>query len=88
MIGLLVVAQLAMVAHAPDTATTCAPFSITVAARAPGNVAPRIAPPASTPSLQLLKTSTSSRIARLFSRGKSFATRHASLPRTVSLARR
>ena len=64
MIGLLVLAQLAMVAHAPDTATTCAPFSITVAARAPGDVAPRIVPPASSPSLQLLKTSTTSRIER------------------------
>ncbi len=64
MIGLLVIAQLAMVAHAPDTATTCAPFSITVAARAPGNIPPRITPPASSPALQLLKTTTTSRIER------------------------
>ena len=62
--GLLFVAQLAVVAHAPDTATTCAPFEITVAARAPGVVAPRIAPFVSTPFLQLLKSSVVSRVER------------------------
>src|SRR5258706_15220424 len=42
MIGLLVLAQLVAVAHAPDTASACAPVDVTVAARAPGAVPPRI----------------------------------------------
>ena len=64
MIGLLVIAQLVVVAHAPDTATTCAPIAITVAARAAGVVAPFIAPLAPTASLQLLKSSVVSRSER------------------------
>ena len=55
MSGLLLFAQLAVFAHGPDTATTCVPFEVTVAARAPGTVAPRITPPPSTGSLQLLR---------------------------------
>ena len=63
MIGLLVAAQLVVVAHAPDTATTCAPFEISVAARAPGVVAPRIAPVSMAP-LQLLRSRVVTRIER------------------------
>ncbi len=64
MIGLLVLAQLVVVAHAPDTASTCAPFEITVAARYAGAEVPRIAPFAGSPTLQLLKTSVVSRVER------------------------
>ncbi|MEP6729657.1 MAG: hypothetical protein ABJE10_03410 [bacterium] len=64
MIGLLLVAQLVVVAHAPDTATTCAPLEVTVAARAPGDIAPRIAPASLSTSLQLLKSSFTNRIER------------------------
>ncbi|MCU1348392.1 MAG: hypothetical protein JWO56_1422, partial [Acidobacteria bacterium] len=64
MIGLLVIAQLAVVAHAPDTASVCAPIEVSVAARAPGMIAPiiqRYAPPGA---VELLKTSTSTRVER------------------------
>ena len=64
MIGLLVVAQLVFVAHAPDTATSCAPIEITVAARAAGSVPPQILPLAPGASLQLLKSSVVSRVER------------------------
>ena len=64
MIGLLVVAQLVVVAHGPDTAATCAPMEISVAARAPGLVAPRIAPASLAPSMQLLKSSVINRVER------------------------
>ncbi|MEO8622461.1 MAG: hypothetical protein ABI625_15420 [bacterium] len=64
MIGLLVIAQLVVVAHAPDTASTCAPMDITVAARAPGSSAPQILPPAPTSFLQLLKSNVTSRVER------------------------
>ena len=64
MIGLVVVAQLVVVAHAPDTATMCAPIEITVAARTPGSFAPQILPLAPTASLQLLKSSVVSRVER------------------------
>ncbi|MES2180366.1 MAG: BatD family protein [Gemmatimonadota bacterium] len=64
MIGLLLTAQLMVVAHAPDTATSCAPIELSVAARAPGNVAPRIAPLLSAGAIQVLKSSMSTRIER------------------------
>ncbi|MEO8336181.1 MAG: hypothetical protein ABI664_14475 [bacterium] len=64
MIGLLVVAQLLVVAHGPDTAATCAPMEISVAARVPGLIAPRIVPASLGSSLQLLKTSLSNRLER------------------------
>ena len=60
MIGWIVLAQLVVVAHAPATTTACAPFELTAAARVPGDVAPRIAPPA-TSRLELLASSVSSR---------------------------
>ena len=63
MIGLLVAAQLAIVARAPDTAATCQPFELAVAVRSAGSSAPRIDPPAGA-SLQLLKTRTVSRVER------------------------
>jgi hypothetical protein len=64
MIGLLVLAQLVVVAHGPDTATTCAPMEVSVAARAPGTIAPRIAPASLSASMQLLKSSSTNRIER------------------------
>ena len=46
MIGaLLVVAQLAIVAHAPDTASTCDAIEISIAVSAPGGVAPTVIAP-------------------------------------------
>ena len=64
MIALLVVAQLTVVAHAPDTASVCAPIEISVAARAAGTVAPVIQPFLPTGSLELLKIATSTRTER------------------------
>jgi BatD DUF11 like domain len=49
-IGALVVfAQLAIVAHAPDTASTCDAIEVSVAINAPGNVAPVIVAPSLAP---------------------------------------
>ena len=62
MIGLLLVAQLAIVAQAPETASVCAPMEVSIAARAPGMVAPFIQPFVPTGSTALLKTSTSTRV--------------------------
>ena len=64
MIGLLVVAQLAVAAHAPDSAPTCAPIEVTVAARARGMIAPQISAPASSASFQLLKSTVVTRLER------------------------
>ncbi|HET9011953.1 MAG TPA: BatD family protein, partial [Gemmatimonadaceae bacterium] len=63
MIGLVLAAQLAIVARAPDTAVTCLPFEITVAARTPGASAPRVELPPSA-ILQLLRTRSASRVER------------------------
>jgi hypothetical protein len=63
-IGLLVAAQLAVIAHGPDTATTCAPFEVTVAARARGTVPPYIAPPVSSATTQLLRSTMISSVER------------------------
>ena len=63
MIGLVLAAQLAIVARAPDTAVTCLPFELTVAARTAGASAPIIALPASG-SLQLLRSRVDSRVER------------------------
>jgi hypothetical protein len=63
-IGLLVVAQLVVVAHGPDTAATCAPMEISVAARVPGVIAPRIAPASLSTSMQLLKSTSINRVER------------------------
>ena len=64
MIGLLVIAQLVVVAHAPDTATACAPIEISVAARTPGSLPPQISPFVPTPFVQVLKSSIVHRIER------------------------
>jgi tetratricopeptide (TPR) repeat protein len=45
-IGLLLVAQLGIIARGPESATSCVPFELTVAVRASGGAAPRIDPPA------------------------------------------
>ncbi len=64
MIGLLVAAQLAIFAHAPDTASACAAIDVTVAARAPGTVPPHIAPSAIPAYLQYLRSSFVTRVER------------------------
>lgn len=63
MIGLVLAAQLAIVARAPDTAVACVPFELTVAARTSGTAAPSIVLPASGP-LQLLRSRVDSRLER------------------------
>jgi tetratricopeptide (TPR) repeat protein len=59
-IGLALIAQIAIVARGPDTATSCAPLELSVAARAPGGVAPRITLPLGG-DVQLLRSSVVSR---------------------------
>jgi tetratricopeptide (TPR) repeat protein len=59
-IGLALVAQIAIVARGPDTATSCVPMELSVAARAPGTTAPRIELPIGG-DLQLLRSSVVSR---------------------------
>jgi tetratricopeptide (TPR) repeat protein len=62
-IGLMLVAQLGVVARAPDTATSCLPFELTVAVRSMGAGAPRIGLPASS-ALQVLRSTLVSRLER------------------------
>ena len=59
MIGWLVAAQIAIVAHGPDVGAVCAPMEITVAARVAGTVAPRLTFP-TTGAFQLLRRSSTS----------------------------
>jgi tetratricopeptide (TPR) repeat protein len=59
-IGLALVAQIAIVARGPDTATSCTPMELSVAARVAGSTAPRIALPVGA-DLQLLRSSLVSR---------------------------
>jgi tetratricopeptide (TPR) repeat protein len=63
-IGLLVLAQLVVIAHVPDTASVCASIEVSVAARVAGTVAPFIHPYAPSGNLELLKVSTSTRVER------------------------
>ena len=49
MIGLLVVAQLAIVAHAPENVAACDAVEVTVAVSASGSTAPQVIPPAFAP---------------------------------------
>ena len=50
MIALIgVIAQLAIVAHGPETTNACQPFELTVAVRAPGLVVPQITAPVLAP---------------------------------------
>jgi hypothetical protein len=60
-LALALVAQIAVVASAPPAAVSCVPFEVSVAARAPGAVAPRIQLPSSS-GLQLLDQRVSSRV--------------------------
>jgi hypothetical protein len=62
-IGWLLAAQLIVVAHGPDTASSCAPIEITAAASAAGVVAPRLMLPLGG-SLQLLRSTMHSRVER------------------------
>jgi len=48
-IGLLIVAQLAIVTHAPDSVAACDAVEVTVAVSAPGSVAPKIMAPSFAP---------------------------------------
>jgi hypothetical protein len=59
-IGWLLAAQIAIVAQGPESAVACAPVEISVAARAPGGVAPRVSFPASS-AFQLLRRTMSTR---------------------------
>ena len=58
MIGLALVAQLAIVAHAPDTVSACDAVEITVAVSAAGTSTPRVIVPSFTPFDVLRSTST------------------------------
>lgn len=49
MIGLLIVAQLAIVTHAPDSVAACDAVEVTVAISAPGSNAPQVIPPSFAP---------------------------------------
>jgi tetratricopeptide (TPR) repeat protein len=60
-IGLLLVAQIGIVARAPDTATSCLPFEVTIAATVPGATVPRIEMPAGS-AFQLLRMRVASRL--------------------------
>ncbi|HEX5972637.1 MAG TPA: hypothetical protein VFY85_11975 [Gemmatimonadaceae bacterium] len=61
MIALALVAQIAVVASAPAAAVSCVPFEVSVAARAPGSVTPRLQFP-SAAGVQLLAERVSSRV--------------------------
>ena len=58
MIHLLVFAQLAIVAHAPETVAACDAVEVTVAVSAPGSTAPQLVPPAFKP-FDVLRSSVS-----------------------------
>ena len=64
MIGLLVAAQLVVMAHAPDTTSACAATEMTVAARDASGVIPQIALAKGGGAWQLLKSSAVSRVER------------------------
>jgi len=59
--ALLIVAQLAIVAHAPDTAATCDAIEISVAVSAPGGVPPLVVPPSLSP-FDVLRSSGTPRV--------------------------
>lgn len=71
MLGLALVAQIAVVASAPPSAVTCTPFEVSVAARAAGTLPPRIVLPAAV-GLQVLEVRTISRVEH-FGNGESSA---------------
>ena len=49
MIGFIIIAQLAIVAHAPDTVAACDAVEVTVAVSAAGSTAPQVIPPSFKP---------------------------------------
>ena len=61
MIGLLLFAQLAIVAHAPDTVAACDAVQVTVAVNAPGTSTPQIVLPAFAP-FDVLRSSVTPRV--------------------------
>ena len=63
MLGVALLAQLAIAAHGPDTATACLPVRLSAAVRSPGRVAPLVEPPRG-PGIQLLRSRVVSRIER------------------------
>jgi tetratricopeptide (TPR) repeat protein len=85
-IGLALVAQIAIVARGPDTATSCTPMELSVAARAAGAIAPRIALPIGA-DLQLLRSSIVSRTDRDGSGQPSSITEGTFVVTTASLGR-
>ncbi|HEX7941682.1 MAG TPA: hypothetical protein VF488_07735, partial [Gemmatimonadaceae bacterium] len=63
LVGIALLAQLAITAQGPDTATACLPLTLTAASRAPGATAPTLEPPRG-PGIQLLRWRTTSRLER------------------------
>jgi len=62
-LGVALLAQLAIAAHGPDTATACLPVRLSAALRTPGRVAPVVEPPRGS-GVQLLRSRVTSRIER------------------------
>jgi hypothetical protein len=60
-LGVALLAQLAIVANGPDTATACLPLRVSAAIRVPGRVAPAVEPPRGS-GLQLLRSRVTSRV--------------------------
>jgi hypothetical protein len=60
-LGVALLAQLAIVANGPDTATACLPLRLSAAIRVPGRVAPSIEPPRGS-GVQLLRSHVTSRV--------------------------
>jgi hypothetical protein len=60
-LGIALLAQLAIVANGPDTATACLPLRVSAAIRVPGRAAPSIEPPRGS-GVQLLRSRVSSRV--------------------------
>jgi hypothetical protein len=60
-LGVALLAQLAIAAHGPDTATACLPIRVSAAVRTPGRVAPSIELPRAY-GLQLLRSRVTSRV--------------------------
>ena len=61
MLVVAILAQLAVAANGPDTATACLPLRVSAAFRTPGRVAPVVEPPQGS-GLQLLRSRVSSRV--------------------------
>ena len=63
MLGLALIAQLAIVAHAPDTVGACEPLDVSVAVSAPGTILPRVVVPSFQP-FDLMRSATMPSVAR------------------------